>query len=354
MAGEKTEKPTGRRLSDARKKGQIARSRDLSVALSTIVVTAALGAGGYWMVQRLMALVSKALVGLARPSLKELNVEELTAIVFSSLREMGLLVGPIAVIAAAAGILATVAQGGFNFASEAITFNWGRLNPATGIKRLKPSQSGLDTVKTTLMAAVLSILAWQVCSGLARESSLYAWASPADAAARGWAEYSRLLWRSGFALLAIGAADYGLQWWRVRSSLKMTKQEVKEDLKMTEGSPEIKARVRRVQREMGRRRMLKAVKKATVVITNPTHFAVALEYRRDKNAAPVVVAKGQDLIAERIRQIARESEVPIVENPPLARALYKGAEIGDMIPPDLFGAVAEVLAYLIRMKQLMV
>jgi flagellar biosynthetic protein FlhB len=133
----------------------------------------------------------------------------------------------------------------------------------------------------------------------------------------------------------------------------MTKQEVRDEGKSSEGSPEIKHRIRKVQREMSRRRMLGAVKEATVVVTNPTHFAVALQYRRDSMAAPMVVAKGRDLVAQRIRTIARESGVPIIENVSLAQALYKGTEVGDAIPGALFGAVAEVLAYLVRIKQLM-
>jgi flagellar biosynthetic protein FlhB len=132
----------------------------------------------------------------------------------------------------------------------------------------------------------------------------------------------------------------------------MTKQELKDEARSGEGNPEIKARVRRIQREMFRKRMLQAVPRATVVLTNPTHYAVALEYARDKNAAPVVIAKGADLIAAKIREIARDHSVPIIENPPLTRALFKECEIGDVIPGPLFGAVAEVLAYLIRIKQL--
>jgi flagellar biosynthetic protein FlhB len=326
----------------------------LGVAVSTLVMTGALGFGGFWLMNRLSAIVVHGLMRIARPPLKELTSEELTGIVFSGLGQVVVLIGPLAAIAAASGVLVAVMQGGFNFATEALTLNWGRLSPAGGLRRLKPSQSGIDTLKTILIATVLAVLAWQICNGLIDDSPRYAWASPADAAARAWTRYSRLLWQSGFALLAFGSADYGVQWWRVRSSLKMTKQEVKDDLKMTEGNPEIKLRVRRIQRDMFRRRMLKAAKTATVVITNPTHFAVALEYKREKNPAPIIVAKGQDLVAQRIRQIAREAEVPIVENPPLARALFKNAEVGDMIPPDLFGAVAEVLAYLIRIKQLMV
>jgi flagellar biosynthetic protein FlhB len=154
------------------------------------------------------------------------------------------------------------------------------------------------------------------------------------------------------ALLAVGAADYGIQRWRVTKSLKMSHQEVREEHKQEEVRPEVKAKIRRAQRDMMRGRMLKAVPQATVVLTNPTHFAVALEYDRSKSPAPIVVAKGADLVAAKIREIARQHSVPIIENPPLTRALFKECEIGDTIPGPLFGAVAEVLAYLIRIKQL--
>jgi flagellar biosynthetic protein FlhB len=151
----------------------------------------------------------------------------------------------------------------------------------------------------------------------------------------------------------LALADAGWQWWKYYQSLKMSKQDLRDEAKGSEGNPEMKARVRRIQREMTRKRMLAAVPTATVVITNPTHFAVALEYRRGTMTAPVVVAKGQDLVAQKIKQIAYDHGVPTVENVPLAQALYKGAEVGDAIPADLFGAVAEVLAYLVRIRQLL-
>jgi flagellar biosynthesis protein FlhB len=249
--------------------------------------------------------------------------------------------------------LAAVGQGGLNFATKALTIDWSRLSPANGIKRLGFKQSGVDTIKATVIVTAVSILAWKTGRELFADSARFPWMAPATAGQQGWSKLTRLLWQSGFVLAAVGGFDYGLQRWRLMSSLKMSKQEIKDEHRSNEGNPEIKARVRRVQRDMVRRRMLQATKKATVVITNPTHFAVALEYSREKSAAPIVVAKGQDLVAAKIREIAREHSVPIVENPPLARALFKGAEIGDTIPADLFGAVAEVLAYLVRIKQLM-
>jgi flagellar biosynthetic protein FlhB len=157
---------------------------------------------------------------------------------------------------------------------------------------------------------------------------------------------------SAIALFVIAGADYMVQRWRFTSSLKMTKAEVRDDTKLTEGNPEIKGRIRRMQRDLARRRMMADVKRATVVITNPTEYAVALEYRREAMVAPKVVAKGRGVLAARIKAIAREHDIPTVENVPLAQALYKTVEVGQTIPGNLFDAVAEVLAYLIRLKRL--
>jgi flagellar biosynthetic protein FlhB len=176
--------------------------------------------------------------------------------------------------------------------------------------------------------------------------------APTALGVRAWDVMWRLVARAGLALLVFAGADYAVQRWRTMTNLKMSRQDVKDEARSSEGSPEIKSRVRRIQREMARKRMLTAVKRATVVIANPTHVSVAIEYRRDTMAAPVVLAKGQDHLALRIRAIARENGVPIVENIALARALYKTADVGDMIPASLFGAIAEVLAYLVRIKQL--
>jgi len=203
-----------------------------------------------------------------------------------------------------------------------------------------------------LMVTALTYLAYRVTVTTMDEAGLYARLSPFAAGARGWEAASRLLKQSVLVMLVVGVADYGVQKWRLTKSLMMTKQEVKEDLKMTEGNPQIKARIRRIQYAMARRRMLAAVPKATVVITNPTHFAVALEYHRGAMSAPRVLAKGKGFLAQRIKAIAREHGVPMVENVPLAQALYKGAEVGEFIPAALFEAVAEVLAYLIRLKRL--
>jgi flagellar biosynthesis protein FlhB len=195
-------------------------------------------------------------------------------------------------------------------------------------------------------------VAYGVIHPFVESSALLSRVSPAEASAQAWTTVVTLAKRALIVFGSIATADYLIKRYQLRKNLKMTKQEVKEEHKMLEGNPEIKGRVRRLQREMARRRMLAAVPKATVVITNPTHYAVALEYKRDAMAAPRVVAKGADHLALRIKDVARAHGVPTVENVTLARALYANAEIDDVIPANLFEAVAEVLAYLVRLKQL--
>jgi flagellar biosynthesis protein FlhB len=350
---ERNFKPSARKIREARKRGQIARSRDLAAAAGLVAATGMLGAFGGTLLHHLRALVVRSLEGLDRAARASMSPEDLSSLVMSSGTVLALTVGPVALAAAAAGVAASFAQGGFNVSTTPLVPDLKRLNPVSGLQRLKPSQSGIDTLKTVIAAAVLSWIAWRIGREFAMDVPRLAGAQLPSGAGRGWELLMKLLWQVGAALVVLGAADYGIQRWRLMSSLKMTRQEMIEEARTDEGRPEVKARVRRIQRDMARRRMLHAAAHATVIITNPTHYAVALEYNREKSPAPIVVAKGKNLLAGRIREIARLNNVPIVENPPLARALYSGAEVGDMVPVPLFGAVAEVLAYLVRIRQLM-
>jgi flagellar biosynthetic protein FlhB len=345
--------PTRRRLQEARRRGQIARSRELSGAVGLLTAVAVLAASGPAILGQLTSAIARALGGLDGMARTDPTAEALGGMLVANGHVLLLASGPIALAAMAGSIATAVAQGGLTFSTETLRFQFDRLSPAAGFKRLAPSRAGLDSLRALVSVVLLTAVAWNVVRELAQDAPRLVGASTPSSTARAWELLLKLLWQAAFVLLAIGAVDYLLQRYRVRSALKMTRQEVQEDLRSEEGRPEIKARVRRVQREMFRRRMLKATEKATVVITNPTHYAVALEYNRDKAAAPIVLAKGRDLMAQKIREIARTHQVPIVENPPLARALYAGAEVGDIIPAPLFGAVAEVLAYLVRIRQLM-
>lgn len=350
--GEKTEKPSLKRRKDARKKGQVARSQDVVAAAAVLAVTAAMVLTGGNGLARLSTRVAQGLSGLDRRAGQSATPEDVTALMTGDLVVLGLVAGPFLLAAATVGLVGNFAQTGWVFAPERLAPDWSKLSPAKGLSRLKPSKSWLDLLKTMATATAIGVLAYHVVVDAIVASPRLAWMAPVGAALEGWALIRKLLWQVGLALVAISAADYGLQFWRQYQSMKMSRQEVADESKSSDGNPEIKARVRRIQRDMTRSRMLTAVKTATVVVTNPTHFAVALEYRRSTMSAPVVVAKGQDLLAHRIKAIAREHGVPTVENVALAQALYRGAEVGEAIPGDLFGAVAEVLAYLVRIKQL--
>jgi flagellar biosynthetic protein FlhB len=348
---DKTEKPTFKKFKEAHDAGQVARSRDLAAAIAALAVTIALTRLGPALVGQLGNSLNSGLTRLGNAPSASISTDELGALVFSNGWVFLVAVGPLLLVGGIAGLFGNVVQSQIVLAP--LKFNLAALNPVEGLKKLAPKQSGVDLIKTIAAVTVLSVLSWQIIRELLVAAPQLSWLSPLDAARFGWDRLERLLWQSGFALLVVASGDFAVQKWRFYSSLKMTKQEVREEGKGAETNPEVKARVRKIQRDMTRSKMLKAVATATVVITNPTHYAVALEYRREKNAAPVVVAKGKDLMAARIRKIAREAGVPIIENVSLAQALYGGAEVGDAIPGPLFGAVAEVLAYLVRIKQLM-
>lgn len=352
-SSEKSEKPSAKKFKDAREKGSVARSQDVVAAATLLAVTAVLVGTGSSGVGRLQARLGDSLARFGDAARGSVNANDLTTLLVGDLGTMAMVVGPLLATAAGMAIVGSLMQTGWVFSTEKLTPDFTRLSPANGLQRLKPSQSGLDLIKTLAAASVIAIIAYQVGKLILFDSPRLAWMAPAAAATEAARHLQTMLNRVGFALLVLAAADFGVQKWRHYSSLKMTKQEVRDESKSSDGNPEVKGRVRQIQREMSKRRMLGNVKTATVIITNPTHFAVALEYRRSTMSAPVVVAKGKDLLAQRIKQIAQDKGVPMVENVPLAQALYREAEVGQSIPADLFGAVAEVLAYLVRIKQVL-
>jgi len=352
MATEQTEKPTRKKREDARKKGQIARSRDLALAAASIAATFALARLGGRLLTGLEGELSAGLVKLGDAAGRDLTGPEIAGMVASGSGVIAWLVGPIAVTTMVAAVGMHGFQGGWSFAPGALQLNWSRLSPKQGIKRFGLSQSVVDTLKTLVSVAALTYLAWGILEGVTRDSVGMTRLDPRDAALVGWGHVESMFWRAGTVLALLALADYGLQHYRLTKSLRMSRQEVRDEARQQEGNAEVKSRVRRVQREIARRRMMSDVARATVVVTNPTHFAVALEYTRETMSAPRVLAKGRDHVAQRIRDAARKHEVPIVENKPLAQALFKSTEVGDTIPAHLFAAVAEVLAYLVRLRQL--
>jgi flagellar biosynthetic protein FlhB len=350
--GERTEKPSAKKLREARQQGNVPRSADLVAAVSLLAATVALAKTGGTSLVRLQAYLAEGLRGLSERAHATVTPDDLAVLAQHDGLLLAMVVGPVMATAAVTGLAGNLVQSGWVFAPNKLTPDFTKLSPVTGFGRFAPSQAGITVLKSSIAVAIVAAVLWSLGRAALADTPRLAWMTPGAAALEGWQWLWQLLIRGGMALLLLAGADVGWQWWRYYQSLRMSKQELRDEARHSEGNPEIKARVRKVQREMTRRRMLAAVKSATVVVTNPTHFAVALEYRRGAMAAPVVVAKGQDLLAQKIKQIARDHGVPVIENKPLAQALFKGADVGDVIPAELFGAVAEVLAYLVRIRQL--
>jgi flagellar biosynthetic protein FlhB len=352
MSQERTEKATPKRLKDARKKGQIARSRDLALAAASVAATMALARLGAHLVRGLTTELQRGLATFGDAPLHTITAGELSATIGNNALTVAVLVGPLALVTTVAAVGMHGFQGGWSFAPGALRLNWSRLSPASNLKRFGISQSGVETFKAILSFAAISYFTWRAIQALLVDAPQLSWLSPESAAIATWNHLESLLWKAAWTLAAFALADYAWQHYQFASSMKMTRQEIRDEHKESEGSGEVKGRIRRIQRAMSQRRMLADVAHATVVITNPTHYAVALEYKRESMVAPRVVAMGADHLAKKIREKAMAHGVPLVENKPLAQSLYATAEVGQMIPAPLFAAVAEVLAYLIRVKRL--
>lgn len=264
---------------------------------------------------------------------------------------LGLCVAPLCVVTVVSALLAGGIQSRFQTASEALEPRWERLNPVEGLKRIFSFRSAVPTGVSLLKLSVVGALAYGQAKEILSDPIFYASVNPARIASFFADSGAALIARVGLALVFIAAADYGYQWWRTNKDLMMTKEEVKEEMKSTEGNPEVKSRLRRRRRVKSMRQMLTEVPKADVVVTNPTHLAVALRYDRKTMKAPRIVAKGSRLNALRIREIATKHQVPIVENKPLARLMFKYGKVGGEVPAQLYAAVAEVLAWVYRVNR---
>lgn len=254
-------------------------------------------------------------------------------------------------IAIVAGIGANVLQFGFLFTLQPLSPSFGKLNPLTGFQRLFSKQVAVNLAKSLLkLGAVALIVYLEVSSHISLFISVGQQTPAAIVGMTADLIYA-ISWKFGLLLVIIGLLDYAYEKWNMEENLKMTKNEVKDEYRQAEGNPEAKGAMKRRQRESARRRMMQAVPRATVVVTNPTHFAVALEWDEVKMEAPVVIAKGADLVAKRIRDIAREHRIPIMENPPLARTLYDKVDLDQSIPPHLYAAVAQVIAFVYKLKR---
>lgn len=250
------------------------------------------------------------------------------------------------------GIAANMAQGGLVLSTYRLGLRLENLSPATGFKKLLPGAAGGELLKSLFTVGAVAFMAYTVYSGVVGRLPRLVFMSPGDIAGSIGGIVYEFSIKCGILLLLLGAVDYYLNRRRFETSIRMTKQEVKDEARNAEGNPEIRSRIRRRQREIALRSMMADVPKADVIITNPTHYAVALRYKPEAMSAPVVVAKGKGYVALRIREIAQQNNVPFVENKPLAQALFKTVEVGRQIPVELFKAVAEVLAHVYRLKSM--
>ncbi len=348
MADDRTERATPKRRTTAAEEGQVLRSRDLISTLTLLAVVFALAYQPAMWISRWQTYFSRVLEASAHGD----QFEQLQLFGWTTLAVAQWL-APLFGVAFVTAVGSTLAQGGIIVSPKALTPKFTRLNPVSNIKNLFTLATFSRVVRSLVPSAAILYLALRLVLQQA-PVVLHAARLPARAALAllGHICYA-LAWQSGLVLLAWSGVDYVLQRQTFEKSLRMTKQEVRREHKDHEGNPLIKGKIRRLRREALRRSLQKSMERATAVITNPTHYAVALEYRPATMAAPVVVAKGRNLLARKIKELARWNEVPIVENPPLAQALFKAAEVDQMIPPKLYAAVAEILAFLYRAQMRM-
>jgi len=345
---ERTEPASARKLEQARERGNVPRSRELAtlaVLLASASVIAMLGVFMYQGLHRLM-----------RNSLSFDRADIVNASMMGrNLMEAGIdgvwLYMPMAITVVVSAVAANLMLSGWVFSAQALEFNFSKLNPISGIGRMFSLNSLAELVKALLkgglIAGVAGWMIWHQHDGILALAN-----EPLASAVVHFGQIALFTFLASVAAFAfIVLLDVPFQLWNYHHGLRMTKEEVRQEGKEIEGDPQIKARIRSLQREVARRRMMQAIPQADVVVTNPMHFAVALKYEEKGMSAPVVLAKGSQLVAERIKELAREHRVPIVEAPPLARALHRHVEIGEVIPGTLFTAVAQVLAYVYQLNQ---
>jgi flagellar biosynthetic protein FlhB len=345
---EKTEPATDKKRADAREKGKVLKSMDVNAALSLMTGLLVLGAGGSLMATQLKSF---SITIFAHVASFDLTPTSVAAMVTHALLTVGIVLAPVLLALFIIGMLSNLTQVGFLFSTTALQPKLSSLNPANGIRKIMMSRrSAVELGKNLLKVVIVAVTAYVSLQGTLPEALTLM-----DGSAESVADLMVTLslsvgWKVALAFLAVSVGDYVFQKFEYERDLKMSKQEVKEEAKMLEGDPAVRGKIRTIQRQIAYKRMMQDVPKADVVITNPTHIAIALKYDMAKMSAPTVVAKGADLIAQRIKEIALEHEVPIVEDKPLARLLYSSADVGDPVPQKLFQAVAQVLAYIYRMR----
>lgn len=348
FAGEKTEKATPKKRNDERKKGRVAKSQDVNTAFLFLFVLIMMAVFGSFMKDSMLALFQHTFTEYINWELTEKSV-------FQVFRE-GIInfvkiVAPIMVIAMVAGVAASLMQVGFMFTTEPLKFDLKKIDPIQGAKRIFSVRALVELLKSLLKISVIGTITFMVI-WIYRDEMLMVAFKNADNALAFFGKVTLIMgFAATIALLVLAVFDYAYQRFDFEKNIRMSKQDIRDEYKNIEGDPLIKSKIKEKQRQIAMRRMMSEIPNADVVITNPTHFAVAIKYDEDKAGAPYVVAKGVDSIAFKIREIAKANDVMTVENRPLARSLYASVEIGEVIPEEFYQAVAEILAYVYRMEK---
>lgn len=344
---EKTEEATDTRREEFRKQGNIPHTRELSTALMLLGVAGLVSLFSRFYHQQFRELFVFTFGDDLVRYIREGNFVEASSLVGTKLF---ILVFPIVLIGALLGSISSIIQIGFITVDDALSPNANRLNPLEGFKRIFSLKGLVEGLKSLLKVALIGIVVYIT---LENESKIWPYLqtySKEQLLVYIGSMITKLFFGIGMVMLVLAAGDYFFQWWDIEKKMMMTKQEIKEEIKQREGDPMIKARVRKIQRDVANRRMMEKVPEGSVVVTNPTHIAVVLKY--DENLpAPQLIAKGADHVAEKIRELAKEHNIPIIENKPLARTIFKTMKLGQVIPRELYVAVAEVLSYVFRLKR---
>ncbi len=344
---EKTEQPTPKRLQEAKKKGQIARSRELNTMAVTLIGGIALVTMSSHFGGSLWDLMTN---NFTIPRADMYDPMAMPRRFAQAIQDALFMLAPFLLVVVVVAILSSVALGGIAFSGEALAPQLSKLNPLKGIKKLFSLKSLMELLKAMakflLVAGATALVLWLTVEDFLHLSQMDLKAAVKEMASLiGWAFVM-----ISSTLILVAAIDVPFQLWEHKRQLKMTRQEIRDEMKETEGRPEVRGRIRSLQREMAQRRMMEEVPKADVIVTNPTHYAVALRYDQARMLAPKVVAKGVNLVAANIRKVGEEHHVPLVEAPMLARALYFNTELGETIPAGLFLAIAKLLAYVFQLR----
>jgi flagellar biosynthetic protein FlhB len=343
--GEKTEPATPKKLEKAREEGQVAKSQDINTAVLLIILFGSLRIFGGYMLDRIQTAFQTLYGSISDYATEEFNAARVMSLLQYGMVEIIWIILPIIALGVLGVFVSNVVQVKWKVTGKPLRPKFSKLNPIKGFKRFFSKDKLVELLKAVLK---LSVLFYVVYSSLQNEWGMIVNIYQLDL----WSALTLIVdlvlnisFKICIVFLVLAFADWYYQKRKFQTDMKMTKQEVKDEYKNAEGNPQIKGQIRRKMQEVSRRRMMQALPEADVVITNPTHLAVALKYDKDAAEAPVVIAKGADFLAQKIKDTARENQIEIVENKPLARMLYHNVEIGDQIPPELYQVVAEILAY---------